>query len=203
MPLIGAAIVPAVCVPCPARSCRAALLEQSPRRDLFGRVSRRRRGVEEHARGSEIDVGHDVGVGEVDPGVDVADASALALVHCVRAGRCRPDCAHVPLARRQRVGRRRGRDAVERRARRRLGGLCLGARRRSAADADENERRHDHRDRDGRPRLHGSRHGSHLPVGVPLVEPPQPGTVRAQREPASRELNQPPLPSMAQAQTPC
>ena len=31
IPLIGAAIVPAVCVPCPARSCSAALFEQSPR----------------------------------------------------------------------------------------------------------------------------------------------------------------------------
>ena len=30
-PLIGAAIVPAVCVPCPARSCSAFLFEQSPR----------------------------------------------------------------------------------------------------------------------------------------------------------------------------
>ena len=31
MPLIGAAIVPAVCVPCPLRSWTAALFEQSPR----------------------------------------------------------------------------------------------------------------------------------------------------------------------------
>ena len=30
-PLIGAAMIPAVCVPCPARSWRAALFEQSPR----------------------------------------------------------------------------------------------------------------------------------------------------------------------------
>ena len=60
IPLIGAAIVPAVCVPCPARSCSAALFEQSPARDLLRRVGRRRVRVDEHARRGDIDVRHDV-----------------------------------------------------------------------------------------------------------------------------------------------
>ena len=105
IPLLAAAIVPAVCVPWPLSSCAARPGTGAPL-DAVDAVR-------------HVDVLAQVRVIEVDSGIDVADEHGRASARD-RVRLRRVDLPHVPLERRKRVrvGRGRVRKVALRRARR-------------------------------------------------------------------------------------